>query len=225
MASFELNHIPLIRKIAKTRKPIIISTGMAKLNEIELAFNTAKKFGAKDIILLYCVSNYPAKNSDFNLNNIKFLINRFNCRVGLSDHSNDIEVARAAIGAGATVVEKHIALRKKKNSLDYKFSLKDKEIKFFRKSIDDTISLLGKKNFFRPKSEFNNRKFRRSIFASKDICKGEKFSKKNLKILRPALGIEPYFFDRLLGQKSRFNIKKDSPIKKNLIKQLKLIKT
>ena len=114
VASFELNHIPLIKKISKTHKPIIISTGMAKLTEIELAFNTAKKFGAKEVILLYCVSNYPAKNSDFNLNNIRYLIKRFNCRVGLSDHSNNTEIAKAAIAAGASVIEKHIALRSKK---------------------------------------------------------------------------------------------------------------
>ncbi len=225
VASFELNHIPLIKKIAKTQKPIIISTGMAKLNEIELAYKTAKRYGAKEIILLYCVSNYPAKDSDFNLNNIEFLIKKFNCRVGLSDHSNNTEIAKAAIAAGATVIEKHIALRNNTKSLDYKFSLKDKEIKYFINSLKNVVSLMGKKNFFRPKSEYKNRKFRRSIFASQDIQKGEKFSRKNLKILRPSIGLEPLFFDKILGQKSRFNVKKNSPIRKTLIRKIKLIKT
>ena len=130
------------------------------------------------MILLYCVSNYPAKNSDFNLNNIRYLIKRFNCRVGLSDHSNNTEIAKAAIAAGASVIEKHIALRSKKTSLDYQFSLKDKEIKIFRNSLNDVVSLMGKKNFFRPKSEFDNRKFRRSIFASSNIKKVRNFQKK-----------------------------------------------
>lgn len=221
VASFELNHIPLIKKIAKTRKPIIISTGMAKLNEIELAYKTAKRFGAKDIILLYCVSNYPAKESDFNLNNINFLIKKFNCRVGLSDHSNNPEIAKAAVAAGATIIEKHIALRDKKKSLDYKFSLKDKEIKYFINSLDSVMSLMGKKNFFRPKSEFKNRKFRRSIFASQNILKGEKFSRKNLKILRPSIGLEPLFFEKIIGKKSRFSVKKNLPIRKALIEKFK----
>ena len=123
VASFEMTDIPLIKKIALTKKPMIISTGMASMKEIELTFNTAKKFGARDITLLYCVSNYPSKNLDFNLNNIKILKNKFKCKVGLSDHSKGEKVAVAAIAAGAEVVEKHIALENQKNGLDIEFSL------------------------------------------------------------------------------------------------------
>ena len=114
VASFEMNHIPLIKKIAQTRKPIIISTGMAKLKEIDLAYKIAKKNGANDIILLYCFSNYPSKISDFNFNNINILKERYNCKIGFSDHSTDNKVVAAAIAAGAEVIEKHIALEVQK---------------------------------------------------------------------------------------------------------------
>jgi pseudaminic acid synthase len=222
VASFELNYLNLIKKIAKTKKPIILSTGMAKLNEIEIAFNTAKRFGASEIIILYCVSNYPAKNKDFNLNNINFLKKKFNCKVGLSDHSKDNEIVKAAVASGATIIEKHVALRKEKKALDYDFSLKDKEIKTFKSDILNTYDLLGKNFFFREKVEFKNRKFRRSIFTKKVIKKGEKFTKHNLQILRPAIGISPYHYEKLLKQKSPFNFKKNSHLPKSLIRALKL---
>tara|TARA_B100000780_G_C21124997_1_gene456194 strand:+ start:3714 stop:4748 length:1035 start_codon:yes stop_codon:yes gene_type:complete len=222
VASFELTHIPLIKKIAKTRKPIILSTGMANLREIETAFNAAERNGAGEIIILYCVSNYPAKNKDFNLNNINFLKKKFKCRVGLSDHSNDNEIVKAAVASGATIIEKHIALREEKKSLDYKFSLKDSEIKIFKNDMVRTHNLMGKNFFFRPKVEFKNKKFRRSIYTSSNIKKGDKFSKDNLQILRPAIGIEPYYYEALLKKKSPFNIKKNSHLKKILIDILKI---
>ena len=129
VASFEMTDIPLIKKIASTRKPIIISTGMANLKEIETTYKIAKKYGARDITLLYCVSNYPAKNSDFNLNNIKILKKKFKCRVGLSDHSKDEKIAITAIKAGAEIIEKHIALDNQKKGFDIKFSIKGKKSK------------------------------------------------------------------------------------------------
>jgi len=109
LASFEITDYPLIKKISKTKKTIIISTGLADLKEIDFAYKYAKKNGAKEIILLYCVSNYPSQNDDFNLNNIKILKQRFNCTVGFSDHSNNSQIAFAAVAAGAEVIEKHIA--------------------------------------------------------------------------------------------------------------------
>ena len=129
VASFEINHIPLIKKIAQTKKPIIISTGMANLKEIDLAYKVAKKNGAKEVILLYCVSNYPSKISDFNFNNIRILKERYNCRIGFSDHSTNNKVVAAAIASGAEIIEKHIALDRQKKGFDLAFSLKGKEIK------------------------------------------------------------------------------------------------
>ena len=223
VASFEMTDIPLIKKIARTNKPIIISTGMANLKEIETTYNIAKKYGAKDITLLYCVSNYPSKNSDFNLNNIKILKEKFKCRVGFSDHSVDKNVGICAVAAGAVVIEKHIALDNQKKGLDIKFSLKGKQIKEFKRKITETYNLLGKNSFFRNKSENNSKIFKRSIFAVMNINKGDKFTKYNIRRIRPGYGIEPIFYEKILDKKSPIKINKNFPLNKKLLKKLKII--
>ena len=222
IASFEMNHIPLIKRVAKTKKPIIISTGMANLKEIDLAYKTAKKNGAKEIILLYCVSNYPSKISDFNFNNIRILKERYKCKVGFSDHSTDNKVVAAAVAAGAEVIEKHIALEGQKKGFDLAFSLKGKEIKEYAQVIKDTSLMMGKKYFFRNKSENQSLQFRRSIYAISDIKKGEKFTKKNLRIIRPGYGVQPVYFEKLINKRSPINIKRETPLKKLLIKKLRI---
>ena len=222
VASFEMNHIPLIKKIAQTKKPIIISTGMANLKEIDLAYKTAKKNGAKEIILLYCVSNYPSEISDFNFNNIRILKERYNCKVGFSDHSTNNKVVAAAIAAGAEVIEKHIALEGQKKGLDLAFSLNGKKIKDYAQVIQDTSLIMGKKYFYRNKSEQQSLQFRRSIYAVSDIKKGEKFSKKNIKIIRPGFGIQPIYFEKLINKKSPSNIKRQTPLKNFILKKIYL---
>jgi pseudaminic acid synthase len=222
VASFEMNHIPLIKRIAQTKKKIIISTGMANLKEIDLAYKTAKNNGAKEIILLYCVSNYPSKISDFNFNNIKILKERYNCKVGFSDHSIDNKVVAAAIAAGAEVVEKHIALEGQKKGFDLAFSLKGKEIKDYAQVIKDTSLMMGKKYFFRNKSENQSLQFRRSIYAVSNIKKGEKFTKKNIRVIRPGFGVKPLYFEKLINKKSPFNIKTQKPLKIALLRSLKI---
>lgn len=220
VASFELTDLPLIKKIAHTGKPIIISTGMASMKEIEHTFKIAKKNGAKDITLLYCVSKYPATSKDFNINNIKILKEKFKCKVGLSDHSKDTSIAKAAIIAGAELIEKHIALDGQKNGLDIKFSLKGKQIKKFRDDLDDAYELLGKNKFIRDKSEDKSKVFRRSIFACSDIKKGEKFTKNNIRRVRPNYGLEPIYYEKILNKRSPENIKKNEPLRKVIIKKL-----
>ena len=222
VASFEMNHIPLIKKIARTRKPIIISTGMANLNEIDLAYRTAKKNKAGEIILLYCVSNYPSRIADFNFNNIRILKERYNCKVGFSDHSIDNKIVAAAIAAGAEVIEKHIALEGQTKGFDLAFSLKGKQIKDYVKVIKDTSLMLGKKYFFRNKSENRSLKFRRSIYAVSDIKRGEKFTKKNIRVIRPGFGIQPHYFEKLINKKSPFSIKGETSLKEILLKKLRL---
>ena len=222
VASFEMNHIPLIKKIAQTRKLMIISTGMANLKEIDMAYKTAKKNGAKEVILLYCVSNYPSKISDFNFNNIRILKERYNCKVGFSDHSTDNKVLAAAIAAGAEVIEKHIALDKQKEGFDLAFSLKGKEIKEYAQVIKDTSLMMGKEYFFRNKSENQSLQFRRSIYAVSDIKKGEKFTKKNIRVIRPGFGVRPLYFEKLINKKSPFDIKSETPLKKSLLKKLRI---
>ena len=224
VASFEMTDLLLIKKISQTKKPIIISTGMASMEEIELAYRTAKNYGAKDITLLYCVSNYPSKNIDFNLNNIKILKNKFKCRVGLSDHSKDNRVAIAAVAAGAEVVEKHIALDKQKRGLDIEFSLKGKEIKKFKEDINLAYNLLGKKYFYRNKSEKKSKIFRRSIFATENIKKGEKFNNQNIRRIRPGYGLEPKYYEKLIGRKSPITLDKGQPLKKFILYKLKINK-
>lgn len=214
VASFELTDLPLIKSIAKTKKPMIISTGMANLSEISDAVKTARKYGCKDLTLLYCVSNYPSRLSDYNLNNIGILKKKFKCKVGLSDHSNDNIVAISAVAAGADLIEKHIGINKRSKGLDIEFSLCGKEIKKFSDDINTVKRLMGKKSFIRNKSEDSSKIFRRSIFVVNDIKKGEKFTKNNLKVLRPSLGLEPKFYENILGKISSKNYKKNTPLKK-----------
>jgi pseudaminic acid synthase len=222
VASFEMNHVPLIKKIANTKKLIIISTGMANLKEIDLAYKTAKNNGAKEIVLLYCVSNYPSKISDFNFNNISILKERYNCKVGFSDHSTDNKVVAAAIAAGAEFIEKHIALEGQKKGFDLAFSLKGKEIKEYAQVIKDTCLMMGKKYFFRNKSENQSLQFRRSIYAVSDIKKGERFTKKNIRVIRPGFGIQPIYFEKLLDKKSPLSINRETPLKRSLLKKLRI---
>ena len=222
VASFEITDYPLIKKISKTKKTLIISTGLADLKEIEFTYKYAKKNGAKEIILLYCVSKYPSLDGDFNLNNIKILKQRFNCTVGFSDHSNNNQIAFAEIAAGAEVIEKHIALDNEKKGLDYEFSLRGKEIKKFKDMLVKSYDLLGKKYFYRNKDENKNKYYRRSIFAVEDILAGDRFTKKNIKVLRPNIGISSFYYEKILGKKSPLKIKCFDPLKLNIIKKLKL---
>ena len=218
IASLEMNDFPLIKKISKTKKPIIISTGLASLDEIKKTVFFARKNGIKQIALLYCVSNYPAKNSDFNLNNITIMKKNFkDCVIGLSDHSLDNDICKTAISLGAKIIEKHVALTNQKKGLDIKFSIKGKEISRYKNDMIKTYEMLGKSNFFRSVSEKKNTINRRSIYAIKTIKKGEKFSKKNVKLIRPANGLQPDKFFRILGKKAKIDIKFGTPIKKNLI--------
>jgi pseudaminic acid synthase len=220
IASFEMTDLNLVKKVSQTKKPIIISTGMASLEEIETTIKVAKKSGAKDITLLYCVSNYPSSVDDFNLNNIKILKDKFKCRVGISDHSTDNRVAIAAIASGAEVIEKHIALDNQKKGFDIDFSLKGKEIKKLINDIDVVYKLLGKNSFFRNKSENKSKIFRRSIFTTRNIKKGEKFTKDNIKVIRPGHGLEPKYYNKILNKKSPANISKNEPLKPIIFKNL-----
>ncbi len=219
IASFELTDLPLIKKIALLKKPMILSTGMAELKEIETSFNLALKYNKlENIILLYCVSNYPSKLEDFNLHNIGILKKKFNCKIGLSDHSKDYRVASSAVIAGAEVFEKHIALDNQKKGHDIKFSLKGRELRFYRNEIDLSYKLLGKKKFVRNKSEDKSKIFRRSIYVNKLINKGERFNLNNIVRRRPNIGLEPKYFDYLLNKKSPRKFKPGDSISKKILK-------
>ena len=215
VSSFEMNDLNLIKKIAKTKKPMIISTGLSNLKEIDLTLKTAKKYGCKDITLLYCVSNYPSNANDFNLNNINILSKKFKCRVGLSDHSVGSSMACMAIAKGAEVIEKHICLNGI-NTVDSKFSIKGSDIKKFTNDINDAFRINNNKKFSRSFKEMKNIIFRRSIYAITNIKKGDVFSTKNIKTFRPNLGLSASYYLKILNKKAPLNIKKYSSLSKNL---------
>ncbi len=215
ISSFEINDFNLIKKIAKTRKPIILSTGMASLNEIKECVNEIKKFHSK-IILLHCVSGYPTPDHEANLNRILSLKKCFkDINIGLSDHSNDIISSLSSIPLGAKVIEKHFILSNKLKSFDKKFSITPEQLKNLSIYTKKTYLNLGDGKFKIQKKEKSSIKFRRSIFSIKDIKKGEKLSQNNISTFRPVVGISAKHYFKILGKKINRNIKAHSPIFKS----------
>lgn len=208
VASPEITHIPLIRYMASKQKPMIISTGMAAVQDIELAIKTCKNAGNSDITLLKCTSEYPATPDMANLATIVDMKQRFNVRVGLSDHTMGSTVPIAAVALGATVIEKHFILDRKLGGIDSTFSMEPSEFSDMVKSSRDAYSALGKVSY---ELLEKNRLRRRSIFVAKDIQRGEVFTEKNLKIVRPGHGIEPKYLNDVLGKKSDKKWEKGEP--------------
>ena len=206
ISSFEMKDISLVKKICKLGKPVIISTGLANLKEITEVYKAAKQSGCKKLILLYCVSSYPARNEDFNLKNIDILKEKFNCEIGFSDHSTDNSVAMLAVSRGARVIEKHIALEGQKRGLDIEFSIKGKEIKKFKEDINKAWILTGKKKFSRTGNELKNTKFQRSIYAINKINKDELFTSRNIKRIRPGFSLPANKWKFIIGKRSNKNI-------------------
>ena len=213
IASFENNHIPLIRKAAQTGKPLIISTGMANLGELERAVITAKESGCKDLILLKCTSTYPAEPINSNISTIPHLINLFKCQVGLSDHTLGVGVSIGAVALGASVIEKHLTLSRKDGGVDSAFSMEPQEFKSLVEETNRVWQSLGKINYGPTESEKKSLMFRRSIFASEDIESGDLFTSENIKIVRPGQGAPPHMIDKILGKKAKSQFKKGTPIK------------
>ncbi len=213
IASFEINHIPLIRKAASTGKPLIISTGMAKENEIKEAVEAAKKEGLKKIILLKCTSNYPSSPKNSNLLAIPYLIKKFNCNVGLSDHTEGIGVPLAAITLGACVIEKHKTLNKNDGGVDSKFSLDANSFSLLTQECKSAWLSLGKRILGPTNSEKKSLRYRRSIYLIKNIKKGEIIKSNHIKVVRPSKGTHPRYFNFLIGKKVNRNIKKNTPFK------------
>jgi pseudaminic acid synthase len=219
VASFELNDLPLIEYMARTKKPIIMSTGMATIPEIEDAVKTAKSAGASEIVLLRCVSSYPAQPKDMNLRIIADLKKRFNCAVGLSDHSMGPNAATAAVCMGASVIEKHFILSKELQTPDSFFSIDPAELKDLVRQVRLTEEMLGDVSYGLSPEEQNNRKFRRSLFAVKDIAKGELLTHENVRSIRPADGLSPKYLTEIIGRKAKTAIVYGTPLKKSLIER------
>ncbi len=212
ISSFELTDLELIEYIAKKRKPIIISTGMASIKEIKKALRCITKYHKK-VIILYCVSGYPAKEKDVNLNTIKKFKKIFKgFKIGLSDHTDDIYTSAASTVFGVSIIEKHFIISKKINSHDKKFSIDCNQLKELKKSIKRIYLSLGKEKIGLKKIEKDSLKLRRSIFTTRFIKKGEKINRGNILNLRPSIGIGSDNFKKILGKKVNKNILKDSPI-------------
>jgi len=213
IASFELVDLPLIEYIAKTKKPLILSTGMATLEEIKEAVDTAKKAGAKDIILLKCVSSYPAKPKEMNLRTIPDMAKRFKLPVGLSDHTLGIATSIAGVCLGAKLIEKHFCLSRKIKTPDSFFSLEPKELKDLVENIRSVEQSLGKIHYGLTEDEKKSRVFRRSLFVVKDIKKGEIITENNIRSIRPGYGIHPKYLREIIGKKARHDLKKGTPLR------------
>jgi pseudaminic acid synthase len=217
VASFEVVDIPLLEAIGKTKKPVIMSRGMATLEELTLAVKTLRKFGTKDIITLQCTSAYPAEPKDMRLSMIPDLRKRFGVPVGLSDHTLSEEVTVAAVAFGAVVVEKHLTLRRADGGPDAEFSLEPDEFAHMVKAIRTTEEAIGKPSYARRESEGAMLQFRRSLFVVKDMKKGEHFTKENVRSIRPGNGMSPKFYRSVLGKRAARDLKRATPLKKNLI--------
>lgn len=212
IASFELNDIPLIKKVAQTGKPMIMSTGMATISEIHEAVETAKRNGCKDLILLKCTSAYPADPKEANLMTIKSLREIFGVEVGLSDHTMGIAVPIASVVMGASVIEKHFTIRRADGGVDSAFSMEPQEFKEMITEINKAKDAVGNVHFGLTESELRSRVFRRSIYISEDVKQGENFTTKNIRVIRPGLGLEPKYFETVLGKVAKQDYKKGTAL-------------
>lgn len=217
VASFEINDIPLIRKIALTGKPVIIATGIARMADIELALDTCKKAGNENVILLKCTSSYPAPYEDMNLRTIPSMGDTFDCIAGLSDHSMGSAVAGAGVALGAKVVEKHLTLSRVDGGADAAFSMEPAEFKEMVDNIRKIELALGRVTYdLTPKQE-REREHSRSLFVARDMKAGEVFTPENLRSVRPADGLHTMYYEELLGRRIRRDVKMGTPMSWDLV--------
>ena len=211
-ASFEVVDIPLLKKIAATRKPVILSTGMASLAEIDEAVRTLRENGTKDLVLLKCTSAYPAPPEEANLRTIPHLAEAFGCHAGLSDHTLGTAVAVAAVVLGATVIEKHFTLSRADGGPDGAFSMEPEEFKRMVQDIRVAEKALGRVSYDLTDTERESIVFRRSLFVVKGVKAGEFFTEENVRSIRPGHGLHPRFLGDVLGKKALPDIEAGTPL-------------
>ena len=212
IGSFENIDIPLIRKVASTGKPMIISTGMATIAELEETVKTAQENGCQEIVLLKCTSNYPASPENTNLRTIPHMRDLFHCDIGLSDHTPGIGVAIASVGFGATVIEKHFTLRRDDGGVDAPFSIEPEELKNLVAETERAWQALGQIKYGPSLDEEKARLKRRSLYVAKDLKAGQILASSNLKSIRPGYGLAPRYYDMLIGKKINREVSKGTPI-------------
>lgn len=212
IASFENIDLPLIRKAAATGKPLIISTGMASLSELEDAVTAAREAGCWDLVLLKCTSTYPATPANTNIRTIPHLRELFGCEVGLSDHTMGLGVAVASVALGATVIEKHFTLARADGGVDSAFSLEPAEMRALVEETARAWQALGEVSYGATEAEKPSLLFRRSLYVVKDIAEGELLTSDNIRAIRPGLGLKPKHWDRVLGRTAKCAIKRGTPL-------------
>lgn len=212
IASFENTDLPLIRRVAATGKPIIISTGLASLAELDEAVNAARSAGCKDLILLKCTSTYPAKSSDVNISTIPHMRDLFGCEVGLSDHTMGIGVAVASVALGATVIEKHFTLSRDDGGVDSTFSMEPKEMSQLVVETEQAWNAIGRVNYGATEAEKKSRVFKRSLYIVNDMNSGDVLTSENVRAIRPGLGLPTKYLEIILGRKLKKNVVKGTPV-------------
>lgn len=212
IASFENTDWPLLRKVASTGKPVIMSTGAASLSDIDDAVNVLRTGNCNNIVLLKCTSTYPSTPENTNLVTIPVLQQMFNCQVGLSDHTMGIGAAVASVALGATVIEKHFTINRADGGVDSAFSIEPDEMKLLVTESERAFQSLGNVQFGVQKTEKNSLLFKRSVYAVKDIKKGEVFTKENLRVIRPGNGLKPKYYEIILGKSAHHDIKSGTPL-------------
>lgn len=217
IASFENSDLPLIEKVASTGKPLIISTGMASVAELEETVQTAKIAGCKDLILLKCTSTYPASAENTNLITIPHLRELFDCQVGLSDHTLGIGTAIASIALGATVIEKHLTLDRDNGGVDSDFSMEPDEFSQLVTEVKQAKKSLGKITYGPTEAEKSSLKFRRSIYITENMDAGEILTPSNVRVIRPGFGLEPKYYNLVLGKTLKKNAARGTALSWDLL--------
>ncbi|WP_434283147.1 pseudaminic acid synthase [Clostridium botulinum] len=212
VASFEINDIPFIEYIASKGKPVIISTGIARMGDIQDAIDACKRVGNNDIALLKCTSSYPSPLEDINLKTIPNMKETFKTIVGLSDHTMGHTVALGGVALGAKIVEKHLTLKRADGGADSKFSMEPEEFKIMVDEIRNMEKALGKVTYDLTEKQVNSREHSRSLFIVKDVKEGEIFTSENVRSIRPGFGLETKYIKDILGKKANKNIKKGTPM-------------
>ena len=217
IASFENTDLPLIRRVAATGKPLIISTGMASLAELDDTVRAAREAGCKDLILLKCTSTYPASPENTNILTIPHMREMFNCEVGLSDHTMGVGVSVASVAMGATVVEKHFTLNRAVGGVDSSFSMEPAEMAQIVIETERAWQALGKVSYGATEAEKKSIVFRRSLYVVQDMKAGDIFSSNNLRAIRPGLGLPTKFIEQFIGKRITCDIKRGTPLTWDLL--------
>ncbi|AGL83451.1 pseudaminic acid synthase [Pseudomonas protegens] len=212
IASFENTDLPLIRRVAATGKPLIISTGMASIAELDESVRAARQAGCRDLVLLKCTSTYPASPTNSNLLTIPHLRELFGCEVGLSDHSMGVGVSVAAVALGATMIEKHFTLDRAAGGVDASFSLEPAEMASLVLETERAWQAMGQVSYGATQAESKSLVYRRSLYVTQDMQAGELFSADNVRAIRPGLGLAPKHYDALLGRRARQALKRGTAL-------------